>query len=203
MKRILIAGTFALSVGGPALAADLPPPPAPPPRAPATYVPAAVQYYNWTGIYIGINGGYNFGTVSPTGAGSFNTNGFLGGGTFGGNYQMGGLVIGIEGDADYNSVNNNGFKSDWLATVRGRAGWAFDRILFYGTGGGAFAPASVAAGNATMMGWTVGAGIEWAFAQNWSAKVEYLYVDFPSPSVGGVSFTDAENVIRVGLNYKF
>ena len=60
MKRILIAGAFALAVGGPALAADLPQP-MPPPRAPATYVPTTVPYYNWGGIYIGVNAGYGFG----------------------------------------------------------------------------------------------------------------------------------------------
>ena len=97
---------------------------------------------------------------------------------------MGSFVIGLEGDGDYNSTNNNGFKSDWLATVRGRAGWAWDRVLFYGTGGAAFAPASVGAGSffagslggsATMTGWTAGGGVEYAFTPNWTAKAEYLY----------------------------
>ena len=65
MKRMLIAGALAFVAGGQALAADLPPPMAPPPRAPATYVPAPVPFYNWGGIYVGLNAGYNFGTVSP------------------------------------------------------------------------------------------------------------------------------------------
>ena len=58
---VLIAGTFALAAGGPALAADLPQPGPPPPRAPATYVPVVAPVYNWSGIYVGINGGYGFG----------------------------------------------------------------------------------------------------------------------------------------------
>jgi outer membrane immunogenic protein len=125
---------------------------------------------------------------------------------------MGSFVIGLEGDGDYNSTNNNGFKSDWLATVRGRAGWAWERVLFYGTGGAAFAPASVGAGSffagslggsATMTGWTAGGGVEYAFTPNWTAKAEYLYVDFPSPSVGGTSFKFTDNLIRGGINYKF
>ena len=73
-------------------------------------------------------------------------------------------------------------RSTWLATVRGRAGWAWDRVLFYGTGGAAFG--NVQAGgiggpfdSATQTGWTAGAGVEWAFLPNWTAKVEYLYVD--------------------------
>jgi outer membrane immunogenic protein len=208
MKRILIAGAFALLAEGQAFAADLPPPVAPPPRAPAVYVPVA-QVFSWTGIYLGLNAGYNFGTVAPTGAPNISTTGFLGGATLGGNYQMGSFVIGLEGDGDYNSTNNNGFKSDWLATVRGRAGWAWDRVLFYGTGGAAFAPAAVAAtptfagGSTTMTGWTAGGGIEYAFTPNWTAKVEYLYVDFPSPSIAGGTFKFTDNVIRGGINYKF
>jgi len=223
MKRILIAAALACAAGGQALAADLPPPVAPPPRAPATYVPAA-PLFSWTGFYLGLNGGYDFGTMSPSaaataaGAGTnFSTSGFLIGGTLGANYQMGGFVIGLEGDGDYNSLkgtlnnaNANSFTSDWLATLRGRAGWAWDRILFYGTGGAAFAPAHIAGvtlgfagGNTTMTGWTAGAGIEAALTPNWTAKIEYLYVDFPSPSIAGRSFQDTENVIRLGVNYKF
>ena len=74
MKRILIAGVLVSAAGGQVLAADLPPPPAPPPRAPATYVPAPVPYYNWGGIYVGANAGYQFGTVSPSAAGATNFN---------------------------------------------------------------------------------------------------------------------------------
>ena len=202
MKRILIAGAIAFAAAGPALAADLPPPVAPPPRAPATYVPV-VPVFSWTGIYLGATAGYNFGTVSPTGGANITTNGFLIGGTLGGNYQFGSFVVGIEADGDYNSMNNAGFKIDWLATVRGRAGYAIDRLLLYGTGGGAFAPASVSGGNTTMTGWTAGGGVEYAFTPNWTAKAEYLYVDFVSPSIAGKGFGDTDNLIRVGVNYKF
>jgi outer membrane immunogenic protein len=211
MKRVLIVGAFALLAGGQALAADLPPPVAPPPRAPAVYVPVA-QVFSWTGIYVGVNGGGDFGTVTPgaaLGGAAFNTTGFLIGGTLGGNYQMGSFVIGLEGDGDYNSLNTTipgggTFTSQWLATVRGRAGWAWDRILFFGTGGAAFAPAAVTGLNSTTMtGWTAGGGIEYAFTPNWTAKAEYLYVDFPSPSFTAGSFKDTENVIRAGINYKF
>jgi outer membrane immunogenic protein len=249
MKRILIAGAFALALGGPALAADIPPPaPPPPPRAPATYVPTTAPVYNWSGIYIGINGGYAFGdsswtdTVVPGNAtGTFNTNGFLGGGTVGGNIQWGSLVVGAEGDWDWTNLNgtsNNAVctgnvgltpsgcetKSDWLGTARGRVGYAFDRILLYGTGGVAFAdveggPSSGPFESHTQIGWTAGAGLEFAFAPNWTAKVEYLYVDlgntscttncFGSTGPGGVIFADTtnvkltENVIRAGINFKF
>jgi outer membrane immunogenic protein len=225
MKRILFAGAFALAAGGQAIAADLPPPVAPPPRAPATYVPAA-PIYNWTGIYVGLNGGYNFGTLAPSAAliagspvnaagvalGSFNTTGFLVGGTLGGNYEFAnGFLLGVEGDGEYNSMSNTvagvgTFKSNWLATARGRVGWAFDRVLFFGTGGAAFAPESVTGfGSTTMTGWTAGGGIEYAFAPGWSAKAEYLFVDFSNVTPVGAagSFKDTDNVIRAGINYKF
>jgi outer membrane immunogenic protein len=215
MKRILIAGALALAAGGQAIAADLPPPVAPAPRAPATYVPAA-PYYSWTGIYVGVNGGYNFGTVTPSaalGGGNFNTTGFLAGGTLGGNYEFAnGFLVGVEVDGDFNSLNNNipgnggTFKSDWLATARARVGWAWDRVLFYGTGGGAAAPESVTGNGATtMLGWTAGAGVEAAFAPGWSAKVEYLFVDFQNITPTGApgSFRDQDNVVRAGVNYKF
>ena len=209
MKRILIAGVVGFVAGGQAIAADLPM--ASPPTAPA-YYKAAPLPFSWTGIYLGVNGGGDFGTVTPgaaLGGAAFNTTGFLIGGTLGGNYQMGSFVIGLEGDGDYNSLNTTipgggTFTSQWLATVRGRAGWAWDRILFFGTGGAAFAPAAVTGLNSTTMtGWTAGGGIEYAFTPNWTAKAEYLYVDFPSPSFTAGSFKDTENVIRAGINYKF
>lgn len=230
MMRTLIAAALTLAAGGQVLAADLPPAAAPPPRAPAAYAPPPI--FSWTGFYLGINGGYGFGQSSwnnpvdgPTG--NFNTNGFLIGGTLGGNYQIGSFVIGVEGDGDWNDANGStGFcnvascttKSDWLATVRGRAGFAWDRVLFYGTGGVAFGNVQAAAtgfpfASGTQTGWTAGAGVEFAFAPNWTARVEYLFVDlgnFTCPATscdgtGGVSDTVKfnENIIRAGIDYKF
>jgi opacity protein-like surface antigen len=76
-----------------------------------------------------------------------------------------------------------------LATVRGRAGWAWNRVLFYGTAGAAFANVQAAAGafpfmNSTEPGWTAGVGVEYAFAPNWTAKAEYLFVDLANASCG-------------------
>jgi len=231
MKRILLAAALALAAGGQALAADLPQPGPPPPRAPATYVPVPAPVFTWTGIYVGANGGYAFGDSnwSPPGftpTGNFSTSGYLPAGTLGGNNHWGQFVLGIEGDGDWTDLSGSvtctrGFtcttSSDWLATVRGRAGYAFDRILIYGTGGGAFG--NVKAYNSatggtdtnTEYGWTAGAGVEFAFTPNLTGKVEYLYVDLANgacsascPGFGGpvaVSFT--ENVVRAGINYKF
>ncbi len=232
MKRILLAGALALAAGGHALAADLPQPAPPPPRAPATYVPAPVPVFSWTGIYVGINGGYAFGSSNWTdpilgSTGNFTTSGWLAGGTIGGNYQWGQFVLGIEGDGDWTNltgITNSAAgscgvgcttQSDWLATVRGRAGYAFDRVLVYGTGGGAFGNLQAAAGvlpfsNSTQTGWTAGAGVEFAFTPNLTGKVEYLYVDLgsqscPFASCAGTatSVSLTENVVRAGINYKF
>jgi outer membrane immunogenic protein len=232
MKRILIAGAFALAAGGQVLAADLPQPGPPPPRAPATYVPVPVPVFTWTGIYIGVNGGYAFGDSNWSdpilgSTGNFSTSGWLIGGTLGGNYQWGQFVLGIEGDGDWQNLKGTTnsvagscgvgctTQSDWLATVRGRAGYAFDRILIYGTGGAAFGNLQAAAGvlpfsSTTQTGWTAGGGVEFAFTPNLTAKVEYLYVDLgsqacPFASCAGTatSVSLTENVVRAGINYKF
>ena len=154
-RAFLIAATLSLAATSQVLAADLP---AAAPRQPVAYK-APPPIFSWTGFYLGINGGYGFGqsnwfnTVDgPTG--HFNAGGFLLGGTLGANYQMGSFVIGLEGDGDWNDANgstgnclvpNCTTRSDWLATIWGRAGYAVDRVLFYGTGGVAFGDVEAAA----------------------------------------------------------
>jgi outer membrane immunogenic protein len=241
MKRIFVAGAFALAIGGPALAADLPPPIAPPPRAPATYVPVVAPYYNWGGIYIGINGGYNYASSVWTGAGgvgstgTFNPTGFLGGGTLGANYQAGAFVFGGEADFDWTNLTGSSVagcgtaalglavncqtSQNYLGTARARAGYAWDRVLFYVTGGGAAGNikatvngSGLGTDNTNAFGWTGGGGIEFAIAPNWTAKAEYLYVALGNgtcnaacgtPAAGAASVTLKENLARVGVNYKF
>lgn len=239
MKRSLVAALLTFFAGqlffagqiffaGRALAADMPmPAPAPPPL----YLPEA-RVYNWTGFYVGINGGGAFGlsnwTSPPPATGNFTVSGGLVGGTVGANYQLGSVVFGLEADADWSNISGTTFNtscagvgcqtnSDWLATVRGRVGYAWDRVLVYGTAGGAFANVQAAAGflpfsNSTQVGWTAGAGVEYAFAPNWTAKVEYLFVDLGNASCGPAScgtltgnttVTLNENVIRGGVNFKF
>jgi outer membrane immunogenic protein len=229
-------------VAGSALAADLPPAAPAPPRAPAVYVPV-LPVYNWAGIYVGINGGWGWGNAKYTAnsvgtftgtTGSLSDNGGVVGGTLGVNFQAGGFVFGVEGDWDYSAINTGTTSSlcnfsgncqtgnNWLATARGRAGYAADRVLFYATAGGAFANVQtnfngVTTGH-TQSGWTAGGGIEWAFADNWTAKIEYLYVNLGNGSVscttaaclaasGGpaipVSVGLTENLIRAGVNFKF
>ena len=256
MKRMLFAGALSLfaatlvAATPAAWAADLPS--APPPQAPARYVPAVAPVYNWSGIYIGINGGYAFGSTewsSPgagiVGTGTFNTNGGLVGGTAGFNFQSGQIVYGIEGDWDWADISGSSSNttstidpagicgtagalacryqtsSNWLSTIRGRVGYAFDRVMIYATGGGAAGDVKATfsnpntgftgSTNSTEWGWTAGGGIEAALTENITAKVEYLFVDLQngncSPTICGggtavpVSF-DA-SIVRAGLNFKF
>ena len=159
MKRILMASAVAFAAGGQALAADLPPPMAPPPRAPATYVPVA-PLYNWSGFYIGGNlgAGWNStGSITDTAGSTFGTTtntSFLGGGQVGVNYEFwGGVVVGAEAMFDWlpntkntiNATNAGGatnaaanINNRWLTTATGKLGYAWDRVLLYGKGGGAW-----------------------------------------------------------------
>jgi outer membrane immunogenic protein len=179
----------------------------------------------WTGFYIGINGGWAFGksdwTVPGVTTGNFNVNGGLVGGTVGGNWQSDWFVFGLEGDFDGQwldgKVTNTCLavqcetKSTWLATVRGRFGYAADRVLFYATGGGAFANieanTSTTFQSQTKAGWTAGAGVEGAFTDHWTARVEYLFVDVQNAGFttlpGQTTVKLNENVIRAGVDYKF
>jgi len=125
-------------------------------QTPANYYPAAAPV-NWSGYYIGVNGGYGLGTsnwgAAGASIGAFDTSGLLVGGTLGYNLQAGAFVFGVGADDDW--TNHHGgspnaycssvtvsatceTKSTWLATGRIRMGYAFDRVHIYGTGGIAF-----------------------------------------------------------------
>ena len=200
MKRTLTLATVSatvLAIGAQARAADLPVP---------TLPAAAPAVYNWTGVYVGVNGGWGDGNSNWTDGGlgetgRFPISGYLAGGTAGFNYQVGAYVFGIEGDFDWSHLTGGSgltcgaiadavspptgcqTQSEWLGTVRGRVGYAVNSVLIYGTGGAAFG--NIQTGlippstfdSATEAGWTIGAGIEVGFAPNWTAKAEYLFVD--------------------------
>jgi outer membrane immunogenic protein len=220
----LLASTMLV---GAASAADIQRP-APVYKAP---IMTPVRVYDWSGFYVGGNVGYGFGRQDTSlsgfgGLGSANVDGLIGGGQIGYNWQLNNLVLGVEadfqgsgqrGDGGVAGVANYTSKLDWFGTVRGRVGYAFDRWLPYVTGGyayghGDFSGTTGAGGFSTSnnySGWAAGAGIEYAFLNNWSTKLEYLHVDFgngPSAvtgagTVGGNRLTD--DIVRVGLNYKF
>jgi outer membrane immunogenic protein len=270
MKRILGGMVVAAALSGSAFAADLPP------RSYAK-APVVAPVTNWSGLYVGGNLGYGWGSgntdvsflPSPAEFEFNNTtlgarsSGVIGGAQLGYNWQIGSVVTGLEADIQGSGIKGSArapaiptfvpdfplesslsseHKLSWFGTVRGRLGVTVTpELLLYGTGGLAYgrvdasanwflsqeedggehfqaqAPASV---SKTKIGWTAGAGAEWMFARNWSAKLEYLYVDLGSESAIGdetANFPDAgvpggkvgytwhtrENIARVGVNYHF
>jgi opacity protein-like surface antigen len=233
-----VRGTFPTT--GPAFANASPP--LVTKTSPVAWTEATSSAVNWTGIYLGVNGGFTFGvsswTDSVTGGstGNFGTSGFVFGGTVGANYQVGSLVFGVEADGDWTDTSGFGTvtasslctggcltQNTWLSTVRGRAGYALDRFLVYGTGGAAFGNVRANFPNdpvssATKAGWTVGAGVEVALARNWSAKGEYLFVNLAdgsctadcaiadvsgTPIVPNIAVKFNESIVRGGVNYRF
>ena len=234
--RSFVALTLLSALGsGPALAADFPLPTAEPPRPPTIYDPNG-PYTNWAGAYLGLNAGYGFGssqwTLGLLGTSVFDTSGFLFGGTVGFNYPISVVMIGLEGDVDWSGLSGNAgncavnasgaaaacqTKNNLLGTARARVGYALDRTLIYVTGGAAIAPVQAGLNppstfdSATKLGWAAGAGAEFAFFGNWSAKVEYLYIDLAMSScstaancgtAAGSSVAFTENVVRGGFNYR-
>jgi len=227
MKKFLLATVAVVALGAtvPALAADLG-------AAPRTYTkaPAYVQpIYNWTGFYIG-------GHIGGAFAGSNSLEGdsrFLGGVQGGADYEFGNnWVIGAEVQYSWMNGNNGGVtlpggtlvssNSDQLGSVTGRLGYSFGPTLLYAKGGYAWkdndnltatvagAPVAFTTTGNNHDGYTVGAGLEYMFAPNWSAKIEYQYYNFGSTTflsgptgVFGTRFTDDEHTVKAGINYRF
>jgi outer membrane immunogenic protein len=217
MKRLVLASVGILAVAsimGSANAADME-------RRAAAMPVKAVPYtnlYNWTGLYIGINGGGGWGRGDFSAApGRFDTSGGLIGGTIGYNYQAGQAVFGLEGDLDWSNVRGStacapGFtcetRNDYLATVRGRIGYAFDRFMPYVTGGLAVGGVKnsitgLGESSETKAGYALGGGLEAALVGPWTAKVEYLYVDLGRSDAPVGDVKNTSNLVRAGLNYRF
>jgi len=267
--RILVStiAVLALAAASSALAADLPV------NAPA---PVMAPVWNWTGFYVGLNGGYSLGRssrdlnffnplngvsiVSANGAGR-ELNGGVFGGQLGYNWQTAPWVFGIETDAQWTGQTGGTTalcpvagcfpaltaaragggtaaaltdKLEWFGTFRGRGGVLMTpSVLLYVTGGLAYGSVqtevglsgftatgipvtAVASRSSEKFGWTIGAGIEAMFAGNWSAKIEYLYMDLGSisnsvvlPTAAGfplganVTSRVTDSIIRAGINYHF
>jgi outer membrane immunogenic protein len=207
MKRLVLGAVAVIATGwtASARAADLPYGS----RAPYT-VNQPLNGYSWAGPYLGGNLGYAWGKVQNS---LTKPSGFVGGAQAGYNWQMGSWVLGLEADIQATGADDTfapwKFSNPWFGTLRGRVGYAFSNIMFYGTGGLAFGELRGEtfglSESHTTAGWTAGAGAEFGFAPNWSAKVEYLYVDL---SKSQFTITGAPNgyrfgVVRAGVNYHF
>lgn len=232
-RNLLLAATIlSVATGTSVYAADM--------AVKAPYAPVAV--YNWTGFYVGghIGGAWSNTTVAdPTGvnfapAGSdigVNGSGLLGGAQVGYNWQAGNWVLGIQGDMSWTGINasaadpfvaglNVGDKVDWLGMLTGRVGYAWNNTLLYGKGGVAWVHNKYsgvgggfdASGSETRTGWTVGLGLEYAFARNWTTFIEYDYVGLGTrtvtltdPTIGPFQASIKQNInlVKLGVNYKF
>ena len=219
MRRLLLAGA-ALSVASAASAADMQARPYTKAPPPALVSPA----YNWSGFYIGAMGGYGWGSGDNEGSGGF------GGGTIGYNWQFPGsqFVFGVEVDAAGASIKDSltedlgggvlltqDNKVNALGSVTGRAGFAMDALMLYAKGGFAWANnklsvSGIVNGSDSHVhsGYTVGGGIEYMFAPNWSAKAEYMFTHLGSENynVAGIGFdsgTAEFSSVKVGINYHF
>ena len=245
MKKALIAGVALLALGtGAAGAADLPvkAPPAPV-YAPPIFtwtgfyiggnIGAAWAHSDWHDSLFGLD----WGNTSNAR--------FIGGGQIGFNYQFAGSSFVIGAEADFDWAGNNGgngvtvvgplghgfqvvSNDTRIATLAARFGYAADRALFYGKAGGAwvgndgFTVTDLATGQSfigsnsnTASGWMVGAGIEYAFTNNWTAKIEYDFIGLGSrsftlpgvviPALAGDTITSNHNVqeVKLGINYLF
>jgi len=248
MRKLLVATALIAMTCGSASAADLGPRYT---KAPA-YAPVFSWTGFYIGGHVG--GGFsdtnvsavNQLVVSDVGQLGTDGSGVVGGGQIGYNWQFApNWVLGIEGDISGTGIRNNatapvtlggfpvGFginheadrSIDWMASVRGRLGWVWDRWMVYGTGGAAWADVNYRTNfagipvnnpvstNVTLSGWVAGGGIEYAVANNWTVRGEYLYYDFGNETVINptvapgfnylTTFDNKIHVVRAGVNYKF
>lgn len=221
-----------------------------------TVSPAPVPECNWQGFYLGLNAGGTFGDSEATDIDDYNSgsvgakhwdydvSGFVGGVEAGYNFQpLKWLVLGVETDFGYLGLDGSavqpgspgddtiGETSDGVyATLRGRAGVAFKRLLFYATGGGIGTNAEVrvfdhvvapiggaGSGDASSddfrLGWTAGGGVAYAINCHWSVKVEYLYYNLEEEDLSFVNSFDGDtirwdtktdgHIVRAGLAFRF
>jgi outer membrane immunogenic protein len=230
MKKFLLATVALVALGAtvPALAADLPA------RTQYTKAPAyAAPLYNWTGFYIGAHLGGAFSSNSNFGGlttGNNDNARFLGGLQGGADYQFNpNWVIGAEAEYSWIAGNNGSVvfpgatftnNQRGLGSVTGRIGYTWGPGLLYVKGGYAFsdnnesvvtnAGAAVPFSGNQSNGYTVGAGLEYMFTQNWSGKIEYQYYNFgnasfttPAPLAAFGSFRNDDHVVKAGVNYRF
>jgi len=211
MKRLGIVTIAVASLTGAAAAADLG----------AKAPPTLVLPFTWTGPYAGAQGGYGWST-----SGGLDARGGFGGGQIGYNFQTGAIVLGIEGDIAGGDISQtvNGttlagipfttaFTNDTLASLRGRAGIAYNTWMFYGTVGGGWGHDKISANvggvpfssDAWLSGWSAGAGVEWSFAPNWSTKFEYLHYGLGTANSFGTVPSGKVDIdtLKVGINYLF
>ena len=227
LKNSLLIASMIAALASPAFAADAPEYPT------LADVPAPVVD-NWSGFYAGVFGGYAVGTATTQTSltQDIGVSGGMLGATIGANAQFDSFVIGVEGDLAWsgiegtevcaiNAIFNCAGSLDWLSTVRGRAGVAFDSVLLYATAGIAISGVSAtvtpvplnATGeySDTFIGWTAGFGGEIKLTDTISARAEYAYTDLghstaPAGTLTTTGDSDLSGTlhsVKLGLNFAF
>jgi outer membrane immunogenic protein len=198
-----------------------------PPAAGASQHLLPPPRYDWTGCYAGVHagGGIIGDTFVPN---SSSGGGAVAGGQIGCNVQTGIMVFGLEGEAAWSNLTDRlafnepgamqvaSDRNSWSADIAARAGVAFDRALLYGKAGvseGQFDFFEVLDGipifngGANLTGLLLGLGMEYAFAPNWSAKLEYDHAGYLSRNIDSGSGSNNESAttdtVKAGVNYKF
>jgi outer membrane immunogenic protein len=180
----------------------------------------------WSGVYLGLHGGYGFGKTSARAAafGAADTNGGFGGVHLGHNWQFGAGVLGVEGDVSKNWAEGQrrfapGYdltaSRDWTGSMRARAGYAVGNVLAFATAGVAFAGHTVSAtsagttwrGSNSYVGYVYGGGVEWQVMPQVSLRGEVLRYEFSERDmrIGAAQAPVKldETVVRGGLSYRF
>ena len=214
MKRILLAGAAFAALSTAAMAADMPI------AAPEAAI-APVEL--WDNSYAGIQGGFAWGEadldIPAVGSASFDIEGGFGGLYYGTNWQFGQWVLGLDGSVSFSDISDDEdagfgeeFKIQGFSASRARVGYAFDNVLVYAAGGFSLARAEAEVAGFDdkqwLTGFTVGAGLETKFAENWSARIEYMYFNWSDedfdlgPAEVNIDVEDT-HVIRAGIAYHF
>lgn len=187
--------------------------------APAPVEQVTEQLFTWSGGYVGIQGGGTWANADFSAGGATADDNFDGGiigGFAGWNFQNGDMVYGIEGDLNYN-WNSNDYAigggtaevgTDVSGAVRGRVGYAMNNALIYAAGGwtaarGYVDPAGGPSDSKTFNGWTVGAGLDYAFTNNMFGRVEYRYNNYGDETIGATNVDFDQHQVTVGLGVKF
>jgi high affinity Mn2+ porin len=224
-RRAAFASLWLLSLACPARAADLP-----------VKAPALQAVYDWTGFYVGGHFGYGQGSLGPNSLAlplqglvfPHSPTGLIGGYDMGYNREIANhIVFGIAADATFTTYvdqaaiaqSQDPYNStiDYIGTVRGRIGYAAGRWMPYVTGGFAWGHTHVEVndGSSSVIGhyapgWVAGAGVEWAVSGNWTAKLEYDYVDLQRTvfdlrgyALPVVNIDPRMSLFQFGLNYQF
>ena len=174
---------------------------------------------SWMGPYVGVQGGYGFAgnAKDRTFDNEIDTDGFVGGGFAGYNYDTGmGIVAGVEGDLGYSGVKGSNagteVKGGLDGSIRARLGYTVTPdVLVYGTAGGAGKKVSVTEGGVkdtnTALGWTAGVGADVKITQNVFARAEYRYSDYGKDTyftgTGGREVDSKDHKVLFGLGVSF